>query len=55
MGLVAFTGNRFLADETLRDTLAARGLSSRELPRLGGEDVTAEQLGPHLSDRKSVV
>ncbi|WP_288433386.1 DNA polymerase III subunit delta [uncultured Deinococcus sp.] len=49
MGLVAFTGNRFLADETLRDTLAARGLSPRELPRLGGEDVTAEQLGPHLS------
>ena len=49
MGIIAFTGNRFLADETLRDTLTARGLSPRELPRLGGEDVSAEALGPHLS------
>lgn len=49
MPLLAFTGNRFLADETLRDTLAARGLNPRELPRLGGEDITAEALRPHLS------
>ncbi|RJF73164.1 DNA polymerase III subunit delta [Deinococcus cavernae] len=47
--ILAFTGNRFLADETLRDTLAARGLNPRELPRLSGEDVTSEQLRPHLS------
>ena len=49
MTLLAFTGNRFLADETLRDTITARGLSPRELPRLGGEDLSAEALGPHLS------
>lgn len=44
-----FTGNRFLAEETLRDTLTARGLNPRELPRMGGDDVTAEALRPHLS------
>ncbi len=44
-----FTGNRFLAEETLRDTLMARGLNPRELPRMGGDDVTAEALRPHLS------
>lgn len=49
MSILAFTGNRFLADETLRETLLARGLNPRELPRLGGEDVTSESLGPHLS------
>lgn len=49
MPILAFTGNRFLADETLRDTLAARGLSARELPRFSGEDVTADTLGPHLA------
>ncbi|ACO45898.1 DNA polymerase III subunit delta [Deinococcus deserti] len=49
MALLAFTGNRFLADETLRDSLRARGLNPRELPRLGGEDVSAEGLRPHLS------
>lgn len=47
--ILAFTGNRFLADETLRDTLAARGLNARELPRVAGEEVTPEQLLPHLS------
>ncbi|GGN28311.1 DNA polymerase III subunit delta [Deinococcus daejeonensis] len=49
MPLIAFTGNRFLADETLRDTLRARGLDARSLPRMAGEDVTADALGPHLS------
>lgn len=49
MPFLAFTGNRFLADETLRGTLAARGLDPRGLPRLGGEDVTADALRPHLS------
>ncbi|ANE43553.1 DNA polymerase III subunit delta [Deinococcus puniceus] len=49
MSLVVFTGNRFLAEETLRDTLTARGLNPRELPRMGAEDVTAEALRPHLS------
>ncbi|MFC4639364.1 DNA polymerase III subunit delta [Deinococcus hohokamensis] len=49
MALLAFTGNRFLADETLRDTLLARGLDPRALPRLGGEDVSPEALRPHLS------
>ncbi|MDB5044308.1 MAG: polymerase subunit delta [Deinococcus sp.] len=49
MSLIVFTGNRFLAEETLRDTLTARGLNPRELPRMGGDDVTAEALRPHLS------
>ncbi len=49
MTLIAFTGNRFLADETLRDTLAARGLNARDLARLAGEDVTPDTLRPHLS------
>ncbi|WP_291426546.1 DNA polymerase III subunit delta, partial [Deinococcus sp.] len=49
MSLIAFTGNRFLADETLRDTLLARGLNPRELLRLGGEEVTSQILGPHLA------
>ncbi|WP_019008740.1 DNA polymerase III subunit delta [Deinococcus aquatilis] len=49
MSLLVFTGNRFLAEETLRDTLMARGLNPRELPRMGGDDVTAEALRPHLS------
>ncbi|GAA5502175.1 hypothetical protein Dxin01_01914 [Deinococcus xinjiangensis] len=48
MPILAFTGNRFLADETLRETLLARGLNPRDLPRLGGEDVTPDALGPHL-------
>lgn len=47
--ILAFTGNRFLADETLRDTLSARGLNPRDLPRLSGEDVTPDNLRPHLS------
>ncbi|GGK88651.1 DNA polymerase III subunit delta [Deinococcus radiotolerans] len=49
MPLIAFTGHRFLADETLRDTLTTRGLNARDLPRVAGEDVTADALGPHLS------
>ncbi|CAM4182233.1 DNA polymerase III subunit delta [Deinococcus marmoris] len=49
MTLLAFTGNRFLAEEALRETLIRRGLNPRDLPRLGGDDVTAQTLGPHLS------
>ncbi|GGR44547.1 DNA polymerase III subunit delta [Deinococcus seoulensis] len=49
MSLIAFTGNHFLADETLRDTLRARGLNARDLPRLAGDDVTPDTLSPHLS------
>lgn len=49
MPLIAFTGHPFLAEETLRRTLSQRGLSPRELPRLAAEEVTAEQLRPHLS------
>ncbi|GAA5531861.1 DNA polymerase III subunit delta [Deinococcus aluminii] len=49
MPLIAFSGNRFLAEETLRDTLAARGLSVRDLPRLAGEEVSAESIGPLLT------
>ncbi|WP_412029559.1 DNA polymerase III subunit delta [Deinococcus yunweiensis] len=49
MPLIAFTGPRFLAEETLRLTLARRGLSVRELPWLAGEEVTAQELTPHLS------
>lgn len=49
MPLLAFTGNRLLAEEALRETLLGRGLNPRDLPRLAGEDVTAEALGPHLS------
>jgi len=48
MPLIAFSGNRFLAEEALRDTLTARGLRVRDLPRLTGEDVTPAQLGPLL-------
>ncbi|EYB67908.1 DNA polymerase III subunit delta [Deinococcus phoenicis] len=49
MPLIAFSGNRFLAEEALRDTLAARGLSVRDLPRLAGEEVTAGNVGPLLA------
>lgn len=49
MTLLAFTGNRFLAEEALRETLIRRGLNPRDLPRIGGDDVTAQILGPHLS------
>lgn len=48
MPLIAFSGNRFLAEEALRGTLAARGLEVREWPRLAGEDVTLTQLEPLL-------
>ena len=49
MPMLAFTGNRFLADETLRDTLSARGLNARDLPRFSGEDVNPQTLEPHLA------
>ncbi|GHF57307.1 DNA polymerase-3 subunit delta [Deinococcus metalli] len=49
MPLIAFTGPRFLAEETLRAALAARGMNVRDLPWLAGEEVTAQELGPHLS------
>ncbi|THF88831.1 DNA polymerase III subunit delta [Deinococcus sp. KSM4-11] len=49
MPLIAFTGPRFLAEETLRTTLSGRGLSVRDLPWLAGEEVTAPALAPHLS------
>ncbi|SMB93827.1 DNA polymerase III subunit delta [Deinococcus hopiensis] len=48
MPLIAFSGNRFLAEETLRDVLNARGLQVRDLPRLAGEEVTAANLEPLL-------
>lgn len=47
--ILAFTGNRFLAEETLREELPARGLNPRDLPRLSGEEVTPENIRPHLS------
>lgn len=49
MPILAFTGNRFVADETLRETLLTRGLSPRDLPRFSGEDVTPQTLEPHLA------
>lgn len=49
MPLIAFSGNRFLAEEALRDTLTARGLSPRDLPRLAGEEVSADTIGPLLA------
>lgn len=49
MPLIAFSGNRFLAEEALRDTLTARGLNVRDLPRLAGEEVSAESVGPLLA------
>ncbi|MEF2280043.1 DNA polymerase III subunit delta [Deinococcus sp. YIM 134068] len=49
MTLLAFSGHRFLAEETMRGTLTARGLSVRDLPRLAGEEVTAQALAPLLA------
>ncbi|KEF35348.1 DNA polymerase III subunit delta [Deinococcus sp. RL] len=49
MPLIAFSGNRFLAEEALRDTLAARGLPLRDLPRLAGEEVSADAVAPLLA------
>lgn len=49
MPLIAFSGNRFLAEEALRETLTARGFSVRDLPRLAGEEVSAGTLGPLLA------
>ncbi|WP_420596711.1 DNA polymerase III subunit delta [Deinococcus sp.] len=47
--ILAFSGNRFLIEDAAREALKARGLSLRELPRLGGEDVTPETLAPLLA------
>jgi DNA polymerase-3 subunit delta len=47
--LIAFTGNRLLAEEALRETLRERGLNPRDLPRFGGEDVDGPTLEPHLT------
>ncbi len=49
MSILAFTGNRFLAESTLQSTLTARQLRPADFPRLGGEDVNAQTLQPHLS------
>ncbi|MVN86227.1 DNA polymerase III subunit delta [Deinococcus sp. HMF7620] len=48
MPLLAFTGNPFLAEETLRLTLRARTIDPRSLPRVSGEDVTPDLLDAHL-------
>nr|WP_221276905.1 DNA polymerase III subunit delta [Deinobacterium chartae] len=45
---MAFSGNRFLAEEALRDEVRARGLNPRDLPQLGGDDLTLEALLPLL-------
>lgn len=47
--ILAFSGNRFLAEEAARAALAARGLHLRDLPRLGGDEVSAENLAPLLT------
>ncbi|MEW6421855.1 MAG: DNA polymerase III subunit delta [Deinococcota bacterium] len=49
MSLIAFSGNRFLAEEALRDTLADRGLNVRDLPRVAGDEVSAEAVAPLLA------
>lgn len=49
MPLIVFSGNRFLAEEALRETLAARGLQVRDLPRLAGEEVTEGNVAPLLA------
>lgn len=46
--ILGFTGNRFLVEQTARRVLAERGLTLRDLPRLGGEDVNTEVLAPLL-------
>ncbi|WP_407570311.1 DNA polymerase III subunit delta [Deinococcus altitudinis] len=47
--LLAFSGHAFLAEELARETLAARGLNLRDLPRLGGDEVRAETVAPLLA------
>ena len=47
--ILAFSGNRFLVEEAAREHLAQRGLHLRDLPRLGGEDLTAASLAPLLT------
>ncbi len=47
--ILAFSGNRFLVEEAAREALGARGLHLRDLPRISGEDVTPQVLGPLLA------
>ena len=47
--ILAFSGNRFLIEEAAREALAGRGLHLRDLPRLGGEEVSAASLAPLLA------
>ena len=46
--ILGFTGNRFLAEEQAREVLRARGLQLRELPRLGGDELSLEAVSPFL-------
>ena len=46
---LAFSGHAFLAEELAREVLAKRGLSLRDLPRVGGDEVKAEVLAPLLA------
>lgn len=47
--ILGFTGNRFLLEEAARRELAERGLKLRDLPRVGGEDLSAEHVAPLLA------
>ncbi len=47
--ILAFSGNRFLAEEAARQALQERGLHLRDLPRLSGDEVSAAALMPLLS------
>ncbi len=47
--ILAFSGNRFLVEEAAREVLAGRGLHLRDLPRVGGDDVTPETLATLLA------
>lgn len=47
--ILAFSGNRFLIEEAAREAAQVRGLHLRDLPRLGGEDVSAAGLAPLLA------
>ncbi|WP_161883750.1 DNA polymerase III subunit delta [Deinococcus alpinitundrae] len=47
--ILAFSGNRFLVEEAAREVLAGRGLHLRDLPRVGGDDVTPQTLATLLA------
>lgn len=47
--ILAFGGSRFLAEEAAKDALSARGLQASDLPRLSGEELSAETLLPLLT------